>query len=425
MKPQRSAALALLLTSLAAVAPVPAAGPPACDDDDGGLKLPEGFCALVVADRLGRARHLAVDADGDVYVALREAAPGGGTLALRDGDGDGRADVVKAFGDHPGTGIAIAGDELYVASDTAVHRYRLPEATLVPEGPPETVVAGFPRQRQHAAKAIALDGEGGLYVNVGAPSNACQRQTRTPGSPGMDPCPQRERQAGVWRFDARATGQRPGDGQRYGAGIRNAVALDWSPRTGALLVVQHGRDQLAQLWPQLYDEAQNARLPAEELLRVDPGDDFGWPYCYYDGQAGRRVLAPEYGGDGESVGRCGGFEPPLLAFPAHWAPNDLLLYTGDQFPGRYRGGAFVAFHGSWNRAPYPQQGYRVSFVPFEGGQPAGSHETFADGFAGAARIASPAQARWRPMGLAQGPDGSLYVSESVTGRIWRILYRGD
>ena len=144
--------------------------------------------------------------------------------------------------------------------------------------------------------------------------------------------------------------------------------------------------------------------------------------CYYDHIQGKKLLGPEYGGDGSEVGRCSGTEDPILAFPGHWAPNDLIFYDGDQFPERYREGAFIAFHGSWNRAPLEQKGFNVIFAPFEYGRPVGDYEVFADSFAGAAPIEAPGDARHRPMGLAEGLDGSLYVSDSVKGRIWRIVY---
>jgi glucose/arabinose dehydrogenase len=125
------------------------------------------------------------------------------------------------------------------------------------------------------------------------------------------------------------------------------------------------------------------------------------------------VLAPEYGGDGKKVGRCAGMRAPALSFPAHWTPMAMLFYTGRLLPARYRGGAFVAFHGSWNRAPLPQQGFRVSFVPFRDGRPTGSYETFA--------IGAGAPTRFRMSGLAQGPDGSLYLAADANQLIWRVL----
>ena len=113
-----------------------------------------------------------------------------------------------------------------------------------------------------------------------------------------------------------------------------------------------------------------------------------------------------------------------MAFPGHWAPNGLLFYSGSAFPARYRGGAFIAFHGSWNRAPLPQAGYKVVFVPFVNGNPAANYEAFADGFKGADSISAPNQARYRPMGLAQGHDGSVYITDTEKGRVWRVMWRG-
>lgn len=399
-----------------------------CAPDDGGLVLPDGFCAAVVADNLGSVRHIVVNDNGDIYAALNERSEGGGIVALRDTDGDGQADVEERFGESSGTGIGLQDGYLYFAPDTAVWRYELDEDELVPSGDREVVATGFPDQDSHAAKPFAFDGAGSLYVNVGAPSNACQEETRTEGSPGQDPCPELERTGGIWQFSADALNQtQEGDGERYATGIRNAVAVAWNDGVDNLYAVQHGRDQLNQLWPDLYDEEESSELPAEEFFKVDEGDDFGWPYCYYDWvDSDQKVLAPEYGGDGSEVGRCSDFEDPIVAFPGHWAPNDLLFYTGDQFPAEYQGGAFIAFHGSWNREP-PQDGYRVTFVPFDGDMPSGDYETFADGFAGEGdeRPNTPGEAEHRPMGLAVGPDGSLYISDSVQGRIWRVMHTGS
>src|SRR5699024_9052198 len=190
-------------------------------------------------------------------------------------------------------------------------------------------------------------------------------------------------------------------------------------------LVQHGRDQLDMLWPERFTVEQNAALPAEEFFRVHDGDNFGWPYCYYDPHQDRKVLAPEYGGDGRKIGRCASYTQPIMTFPAHWAPEALLFYTGRQFPSRYRGGAFVAFHGSDDRAPLPQAGYKVVFVPFQNGQPVGTYQDFADGFKGRKLLKSPRDARYRAVGLAQGPAGSLYIADSEQGRIWRVLYIGE
>jgi glucose/arabinose dehydrogenase len=134
------------------------------------------------------------------------------------------------------------------------------------------------------------------------------------------------------------------------------------------------------------------------------------------------VLAPEYGGDGKKTPEAGKYPDPLVAYPAHWAPNDLLFYSGKNFPAKYNDGAFIAFHGSWNRAPEPQAGYKVVFQPMKNGKANGAYEVFVDGFAGEMEDNSPRNAKYRPVGLAVGPDGSLFVSDSQKGRIWRISY---
>lgn len=397
----------------------------AFSEDNGGIVLPEGFRAVVVSDSTGSARHITIDDDGDIYVALRRSRNGGGIAALRDTSGDGVADTTEFFGDHTGTGIHSRNGYLYFSSDVAVYRYDMEPGDLTPQGEPELIVEGFPEQRSHAAKSFTFDENGHMYVNVGAPSNACQEESRTPESPGIEPCPQLEWQGGIWQFDDSRQGQsQQEDGHRYATGIRNAVALDWNSGSGHLFVVQHGRDQLNSLWPDYYTVEDNAENPAEEFFRIEDGDNLGWPYTYYDTQKDQKMLGPEYGGDGEMQAEEGKYEDPIMAFPAHWAPNDLLFYEHTAFPDRYRSGAFIAFHGSWNRAPEPQDGYNVVFVPFEGAEPAGEYEIFADGFAGTDTLRSPGNADYRPMGLAMGDDGSLYISDSMKGKIWKIVYTG-
>lgn len=391
---------------------------------DATIQLPDGFKAAVVADSVGRARHLAVRDNGDIYVQLFRTKDGPGLVALRDTNRDARADVIQPFGSHEGTGCRIYKNYLYASSDTEIYRYNLEEDALLPDVDSKTLIAGgFQEQRSHAQKSFTFDNEGHLYVGVGAPSNACQTEARTEGSPGIDPCPQLEYGGGIWRFDADKPAQTQAkDGLRYASGIRNAVAVAWNPTTNNLFAMQHGRDQLHQLWKDKFTEDQGVELPSEEFYSIEQGDDFGWPYCYFDHLQNKKLLGPEYGGDGQTVGRCDGYKGAILGFPGHMAPNDLLFYTGDQFPARYKNGAFIAFHGSWNRAPQEQKGYFIAFVPMENGLPSGDWEIFAEGFAGAAVVKSPRDAKHRPCGLAQGPDGSLYVTDDVKGKIWKIIY---
>ncbi len=395
------------------------------DQDNGGIILPPGFSATVFADSLGRARHIAVNQNGDVYINLRSLNNGKGLVALRDADNNGHADEIAYFGEAAGTGIGIFQDYLYYSTDSSIYRIALSPEHLVPQGESELMIYDLLNKRQHAAKTFTFDEEGYIYVNVGAPANACMEQTRTKGSPGMDPCPLLENSGGIWRFRATVPDQKQMEnGYRYSTGIRNAVAIGYNSSSKNVYVLQHGRDQLNQFFPEYYTQEQSAELPAEEFFLLREGADFGWPYCYYDQIQEKKVLAPEYGGNGQEVGRCPEKEDPIMAFPGHWAPNALLFYTGDMFPERYKNGAFIAFHGSWNRAP-EQKGYHVVFVPFDGAYPSGDYEIFADGFAGTDMLESPGDARYRATGLAQGPDGSIYVTDDNVGRVWKISYSGN
>ncbi len=395
---------------------------PACDADNGGITLPQGFCALVAADNLGTARHLAVAPNGDVFVALQGMGEMGGVAALRDTNGDGKFEVKEHFGQGSLTGIALHNGYLYVAGPNTVLRYKMKPGELKPSGEPETVVTGLPGVRQHGDKGITFDGKGSLYVNVGAPSNACQTKDRQAKSEGQDPCPILEHNGGIWKFDENRLGQKQKDGTRFATGLRQMPAIAW--HDGAVYIAMNNRDQLDVMWPGKFTAQENAERPAEPLYRAVAGSNFGWPYCFYDFGQKKFFLNPEYGGDGKTVGRCAEFTTPVAAFPAHWAPVDLMFYSGNQFPGRYKGGAFIAFHGSWNRSPLEQAGYNITFQPFSNGKPSGNFEVFASGFTGKTPLMNPNDAVARPDGVAQGPDGSLYIGDSQKGRIWRVLYRG-
>jgi len=396
---------------------------PAPDADTAGLKLPAGFGAIKVADSVGKARHLVVTKEGDIYVKLASPKDGKGIIRLHDANGDGKADENTGFGDYGGTGITIKNGYLYASSNTEVFRYKLDDKNQVTNpAQPEKIVTGLIDRNQHESKSLILDNDGNIYVNIGAYSNACQEKDRTAGSPGMKPCPILDSAGGIWQFKADQQNQTYGTGVRYATGLRNVVGLDWNQQVNALYVMQHGRDQLHDMFPKLFTQEQSVNLPAECMYRLKKGSDCGWPYIYYDHEQQKKILNPEFGGDGKKTGGENA-EDPVAAFPAHMAPNGLLFYTGDQFPERYKNGAFIAFHGSWNRAPEKQAGYFVVFVPFQDGKPSGKWEVFADGFAGTDNIVSPGDAKHRPCGLAQGPDGSLYVSDDAKGTIYRIVYK--
>ncbi len=411
-------------------------GQRACPGDNAGLELPDGFCATVFADSVGDARHIVVSPNGDVYATLEGTSPSPekqvagdrqpaprGVVALRDTTRDGVADVKEYFGERGNTGVGIANGYLYVDHGTKISRHRLADGQLVPTGD-ETIVSGMPLEPGHRARNFAITPAGDLLVNVGSATNSCQVKDRGNQSPGRDPCRELETRAGIWRFDANRAGQRFSTATRWATGIRNgmgiAVASD-----GRVYAMQHGRDQLFENWANLFaDQKYSAENPAEELFQVNQGDDFGWPYCYWSVAEKKRVAAPEYGGDGRKSDRCDGTKAPVATYPGHWAPMSLLFYTATHFPERYRNGAFIAFHGSWNRAPTPQEGYRVVFQPLKDGSADGDYETFANGFANQpAATLQPGNAQHRPVGLAQAPDGALFISDDAGGRIYRITYR--
>lgn len=425
--------LTLLLAAFTACRPSPEiVDLPPGDPDNGGLLLPGGFEAVVVVDSIGPARELAVNENGDIYVKLRRSFEDGSIVALRDTTGNGKADIVVKFDTYQEegnfhTGLKIRDGYLYYSTNLMVHRYRLTPGELLPEGERDTIAIDDHDHgiHEHHSKALALDDEGYIYVPFGAPTDNCAEENRTPQSPGIDPCPYFDKHGGIWRFRTDGSNQTQADGELYATGLRSMTAMNWNPGDGELYIVQHGRDYLHRFWPQYYSQWDEAMLPAEEFIRVTQDGEFSWPYCYYDQLREKLVLSPEYGGDGKIVGRCTEFEEPLLGFPGHFSPNHLEFYHGDQFPDHYRGGAFVAFHGSYHRNPYPQAGYFVAFVPLLEGEFSREWEVFANGFAGVDPIVSTGDARHRPTGLAVGPDGSLYISDGVRGTIWRVMFRGD
>jgi glucose/arabinose dehydrogenase len=415
---------------------VAAASGEACPNDDSGLKLPAGFCATIFADEIGHARHMVAAPNGVLYVNTWSGEyygndtphAGGFLVALQDKAGAGKADVNERFGEtvqtggHGGTGIGFYNGAVYVESNDRIVLYPLGGDSIVPRSAAVTVVSGLPLGGDHSMHPFVINPEGTMLVDVATATNACQLQNRTLKSPGADPCTELETRGGIWRYDANKANQTFSKAARYATGIRNGEGFAIDAK-GRIFVTQHGRDQLHSNWPDLYRPDQEATLPAEEVVLLKQGGDYGWPECYYDSFVQKLVLAPEYGGDGgKKVGVCAEKIAPVAAFPAHWAPNAMVHYDKKEFPARYREGMFIAFHGSWNRAPYPQGGYNVVFQPFSGDHASGNCEIFADGFAGP--VKSPDGAAHRPSGLAVGPDGALYVSDDVRGRIYRIAYHG-
>ena len=411
----------------------PTAALPEPDPDNGAISLPRGFRALVVADNIvagkktsnsaEKLRFITVAPNGDIYAKLQF----GGILAMRDTDGDGRMDVIKEFGPGDGgTHIMFHEGRLYHSSRTAVYRYSYKPGELVPTGEPQTVIRDLPAGESHDAKVFAFDDQGRILVEVGAPYNVYSDGGNTVGAKGKDATELQKTRGGFWRFDPNRLNQTQADGVRVATGNRHTLALAWQPVSHEFFMIMMGRDMLNRIDPIHYDELDNAERVAEEMHVLRAGMNFGWPYSYWDPIKRVRMTAPEFGGDNVKRDNNPLLAQPIIAFPAHWAPLQMALYNGTQFPEKYHGGMFVAFHGSWNRAPRSQMGYKVVFVPFdENGMPVGNYESFADNFSGQKEFVSARDARFRPTGVAVGPDGSLYVTDSEKGRIWRIIYTGE
>ena len=386
------------------------------NETDKKIKLPTGFSATVLATDLGPTRHIAVGKSGDIYVKLSKLKDGKGIYILRDTNKDGKIDETKMFGNYPGTGIYIKDGYLYSSSNTGVFRYKLNEKEeIINTDQPEKILDGLVDKGRDNAKPITLDKEGNLYVTVGSYSDNC-REAGT--GKGMSPCSILDSAGGIWKFKADKLNQTFADGKLYSTGLKNSVGIDWDTKTNTLFATQHGRGKFDDFYPQYYTPKQSAELPAETMYQLKGGDDAGWPYIYYDHIQKKKILAPEYGGDGKKTGGEKALNP-VAAFPAHLGPNALMFYTGDMFPARYKNGAFIAFH---SQSAELHKGYMVAFVPFVNGK-AGKWEIFADNFAGVDLVKPTGPIEHRPCGLAQGPDGALYVTDDLNGTIFKINYQ--
>ena len=350
--------------------------------------------------QLGPVRQLAVAPNGDLYAAL-SGKPGdntGGMLAFRDKDGDGKPDERASFGPGGGNDVKLHDGYLYFALNDRIVRYRLDGGKLEPSGKEETVVSELPRDGGHAAKSIAF-GPGQRDVRERRVQDQQLSEDRPPTRLSRRRSLHRAGAAvlvsgasppTVWASDSPM-------GQRFATGLRNAMALASQPGTNALFAAVHGRDQLSDNWG--FSDEVNANNPAEELVRVESGDDYGWPYCYYSNQYKKKVLAPEYGGDGQKVGRCASASNAAAGLSRSLGAHGHRILSGHRpsVPSIVDG-LFVAFHGSWNRAPLPQEGYRVVFVPFTNGKTMRPTTPRSPPTRVARLRFAPAGSRWDPMG---------------------------
>ncbi|SIQ02196.1 PQQ-dependent sugar dehydrogenase [Maribacter ulvicola] len=380
------------------------------------LKAPEGFSVAEIGKNLGAVRHLTVAKNGHIYANRSVLKDSTAIIVLKDTNNDGTIDEQQQFSELPGTGIIATDDYLYTSSNSAIFRYPLnDDHEVVDTNAPEKLVDGLIDMGMDNAKPFTIDNDHNLYVTIGSWNDACRD-----GDAGMMPCTILDSAGGIWKFKTNKLNQTFADGSRYATGLKNSVGIRWNFETNSLFATDHGRGGLHSFYPEVFTQKQDAELPAETLYELKEGDNAGWPETYYDHFKDSRMLAPEYGGDGEQIANKD-YINPVVAFPAHLGPNDLLFYTGDMFPDKYKNGAFIAFH---NQSAELKKGFFVAFVPFKDGKPSGEWEIFLDNFAGfdLADTTTKGTLKHRPCGLAQGPDGALYVCDDFGGSIFKITY---
>lgn len=349
--------------------------------DGAELRLPAGFDIAVYAEGFERPRFMLLGPSGEVL--LSDSANNGSVYVLVDRDMDFKAEIRKKLVgglDRP-YGLAFWKEYLYIAETTSLNRYKYDPKTMT-VGPAEEIVPMREFGSGHWTRTVLFDRKGEkMYLAIGSRSNV------SPGEPAM--------RAAINRFNPDGSGH-----EIFASGTRNPIGLRWYPGTDVLWAAVQERDGLG-------DD-----LVPDYFTRIQPGGFYGWPYAYI--------------GPNEDP-RNKGLRPDLVAktivpdvlLEAHVAVLDFIFYTGKQFPERYRGGAFLAFHGSWNRSR--RVGYSVAFVPFRNGRPSGPVEDFLTGW----MLAPERREVWgRPVGLLELPDGSLLVSEDGGNKIWRVCYKG-
>ena len=353
------------------------------------LRLPEGFTIEVFAEDLVNPRMIDVAEDGTLYVTRRSV---GDVMMLRDADGDGRVDDSpeerQVVAQRPMMhGIEVDGETVYLTTVSEVFRtQRRADGTLEPL---ERIIDDLPAGGQHPNRMVQMGPDGKLYISVGSTCNACGE---------TDP------------ENATMVRAEPDGSSRtiFASGLRNTIGYGFEPETGELFGMDHGIDWLG-------DNEQH-----EELNRIVQGGKYGWPYVFADGHFNPQDYPPAGITMEEWAAQS---TNPVGLYTPHAAPMQLTFYTGDAFPEDFRGDAFIAMRGSWNRKP--PSGYEVLRIRFEDGEPV-SFEPFITGFL----MEDPeSDTGWghlgRLAGLAQGPDGALYLSDDTNGVIYRIAYEGD
>jgi len=350
---------------LAALVALACEGQPAAGQDP-ALTVPAGFKVTVFAQNLNGVRYLTLGPGGAVYASRPSA---GEIVRLVDANHDGVADttVTVASGLNRPFGIAFRGDTMFVAENNEVVHFNPGSQTKVVDVP------NIPGGAGHSTRTVVFGTDGKMYVSVGSSCNICDEADSM--------------RAAVVQFNRDGSG-----GRVFARGLRNSVGLAVHPTTGEIWATNNDRDNLG-------DD-----IPPERINIIKDGKYYGWPQCYLPGQRN-----PEY-----PNADCSSVEPPAITFQAHSAPLGMTFYTGSAFPADYRGDAFVAFHGSWNRSV--PTGDKVVRVQVQNGKPA-SIDDFVTGWQ------RPDGSRWgRPVSIVMTTDGALLVSDDMGGKIWRVAY---
>lgn len=361
---------------------------PAPRSPQASLRVPAGFQSNIFADGLTSARWLAVAPNGDVFLAEPDRqgstpeSPGRGKITvLRDANNDGKAEVRETYveGLKWPHGMAFYNGNFYVADALGIYRYAYKDGdTKAGQRTQVTADGAFGKLGSHWTRNIAIDRTGRIFVAIGSNGNINEDEPHRAAISVVQP-----------------------DGKlvQYGTGLRNPVGIAFYPGTDDLYTVVNERD------------GHGDELVPDYLTRVQQGDFYGWPYSYL-GQNPEPLMM------GKRPDLVAKAKVPDVLFRSHSAPLGLQFYTGTQFPADYRGGAFVALHGSWNAAT--PRGYKVVYVPFNNNRPSGEYVNFALGFWTQGQ--APAGVMGRPVGLAQARDGSLLVADDVGQAVWRISY---
>jgi glucose/arabinose dehydrogenase len=347
---------------------------------------PEGFVVSKFAEGLQHPRWIYVANNGDVFVSQADQKNSANNILLfRDRNKDGVADSKSIFlkGLDMPFGMLILKDKFYVANTGALVEYPYKDGATSITQSGKTIVS-LPAGPRHWTRNIISDKAGDkIFIAIGSSSNVAEN--------GID---KEERRAMILETNPDGSGEKV-----YASGLRNPVGMDWAPGTNTLWTAVNERDELGD------------NVPPDYLVGVTEGGFYGWPYAYYGQTEDPRLK-------GQRTDLVSKSLKPDVALGPHTASLGLAFYTKDAFPGKYQGGAFVGQHGSWDRSVF--SGYKVVFVPFSGGKPAGKPEDFLTGF-----IANEDkdEVYGRPVGVAVMNDGSLLVADDGGNTIWRISYK--